>query len=444
MKRVCSALITAVLVSGGMTVAQEEGEKPYNIFKQLDKNEDGKLQPDEIPEAQKRFFDRIVRLGDDNDDGTLTRNEFDKATAEATDRPQTDSSSRRRGARSYDGQFNAKQFFDRLDQNKDGKIEKSELPPPLQERLRSAFDKLGKDSVTLEEFQKLRPQSSGRSPGQGDRPNGSAQRQYGDPAEGFKRLDKNGDGKLTLNEVPDQARRFIGGIFERSGKGKDGSLSVDEFTKAITSVRGRQDADRSRESQRRSGQASSRNSGNSDMRRPGQYASMPRFFAILDADRNGRLDRDELAKAVSLLDRLDENKDGALDGRELFGRPSGQGRDSGRRPSDRPDSDRRQSDRPRRPDTEGSTNRTDRPDSNSDRRSRDRASGADRGAQLKESFARMDRDKDGAISEDEAGGRLKEYFKRVDQDSDKKITLEELTKLYQRVGESRRNRETKE
>ena len=79
----------ALLASGliGLPVvafAQDDAKKPETnqseeLFKKLDKNGDGKLVPDEIPEEQGRFFDRLVRLGDKDDNGELTKAEFDAA-----------------------------------------------------------------------------------------------------------------------------------------------------------------------------------------------------------------------------------------------------------------------------------------------------------------------------------------------------------------------------
>ncbi len=93
MKRFRGCLLSAVLLSGaGLVVAQDADSKPEakpaeaaspgSLFDRLDKNGDGKLVKDEISEDQRRSFERMLRLGDGNDDGELTREEFQKAATE--------------------------------------------------------------------------------------------------------------------------------------------------------------------------------------------------------------------------------------------------------------------------------------------------------------------------------------------------------------------------
>src|SRR4029450_13562960 len=43
------------------------------------------------------------------------------------------------------------------------------------------------------------------------------------PDEMFKRLDKNGDGKITLDEVPEEAKERIGQLLKRADKNGDGA-----------------------------------------------------------------------------------------------------------------------------------------------------------------------------------------------------------------------------
>ncbi|MFM8582884.1 MAG: hypothetical protein ACKOFW_15495 [Planctomycetaceae bacterium] len=59
----------------------------------------------------------------------------------------------------------------------------------------------------------------------------------GDPAESFARMDANSDGKLTEDEVPEQARRFMD--LKAMDKNKDGSVDKDEFIKAMEEFRKR-------------------------------------------------------------------------------------------------------------------------------------------------------------------------------------------------------------
>ena len=85
------------------------------------------------------------------------------------------------------------------------------MPEPFAERLAPAFERLGKDTLTLQEFQQLRQNMERAGAGQaGGRPG-----QMGNPEETFKRLDANGDGKLTADEAPEQGRRMVAAILER-------------------------------------------------------------------------------------------------------------------------------------------------------------------------------------------------------------------------------------
>jgi Ca2+-binding EF-hand superfamily protein len=441
MKRFC--MLTGIVLSFSIAATAQDGDKTTDLFKQLDKNKDGKIVADEVSEKQTRFFERLVRLGDADKNGELTQSEFAKATSESVDAPPAGRNpvgADRRPGNSGGQQIDAAAFFKRLDKNGDGKLEKSELPEQFAERLAPAFEKLDKDALTLQEFQQLRQNTRRAGAGQpGGRPG-----QMGNPAEMFKRLDTNADGKLTAEEAPEQGRRMVAAILERSGKGRDGSLTLQEFQKAVVQFNRSQQGGRAgdgnrpdmkRDGDRPDGRQSDRerSTQNGDMRRPPQgdrpANGGPAFLRILDNNQDGRLSRDELSKAVTLIERLDQNRDGSLDARELFGPPPGNGQGSMDR--SRQNGNSKQSDRPRRPESEDSTKEKSREQkrSGSDEPGRE---GRASSASLDENFGRMDRDKDGAISKEEAPDRLKQNFDRVDSNKDGNVTLDELRKLFDR------------
>ena len=172
------------------------------------------------------------------------------------------------------------------------------------------------------------------------------------------------------------------------------------------------------------------------MRRPGDgdrppVDGGPAFLRILDINHDGRLTREELSKAASLLERLDQNGDGALDGRELFGPPPG---NQGSMDQPRQSGSRDDNNRPRRPESDQPEGKPDvsrtSPQNQTDRNRRPNFQNPE------ESFNRMDRDKDGAISKEEAPDRLRQNFDQVDSNQDGKVTLDELRKV---LGRFRKN-----
>lgn len=417
-------MLTGIVLTCSISATAQDADSPADLFKTLDANNDGKLVADEIPAEQVRFFERLVRLGDADSNGELTRSEFTKATTDsvAGGSPADNSRARRPGNPQFDG----REFFSRLDRNGDGKLSRNELPEQIAERLGPAFEKLGKDALTLEEFQQLR-QNMER--GGANQP-GNRVGQFGNPTEVFKRLDADGDGRLTIGEAPEQGRRMVAAILERSGKGRDGSLTLQEFEAAVERFnrdspngrpqdgqrKNREDASGSNDSDRRSMQ---RTDGN----RPG-YGG-PAFLRILDANQDGKLTRDELANAVVLIERLDQNKDGALEPRELFGGPRAESMDRPRR-----ESDRNSSNRPRRPESEQAANSSSEPESST--RPQTRQDRRPRNGNAEQIFKQVDRNSDGRISRDEAPDRMKQNFDRLDSNSDGSVSIEELRQAFDR------------
>ncbi len=434
--------LLAVLLASGAVAFTQDGPKPDELFKRLDKNNDGKVVKDEVPEDQVRFFERLVRLGDDDKNGELTLAEFTKASSEEPRRPEG-------GGPGPEGRgpgpgFDAKQIFDRMDRNSDGKVTRDELPEFARERFGRLFDELKKDSMTYEDFQKMRerlgpPPGAGGAPGQPGQ--GGPGRGFGDPEENFKRLDTNGDGKFTRGEIPEQGRRFLEPMFDRLGKDE---ITKADFVRLAEQFRGQREGGGTPAGGRPEGGRPDGERRPEGGMRDGERRPMPRFFQLLDKDNNGKLSKSELERVGSLMAELDRNNDGELDQAELLGPPPGAGPGPGRE-GDRPRPD---GERPR-PEGEG----RDRPRPDGERPAAGRPEG-DRpmprpegnrpegdGQRRDELFNRMDKNGDGKLSKDEAPDRLRENFDRVDKNKDGFVDRAELRELFERGEGERPKRE---
>ncbi len=186
------------------------------------------------------------------------------------------------------------------------------------ERLLKTSDKDGDGAITTQEFsegfaRRGRANRSDRRDGEQDRQRRRAgqnrqrrrpgqNRQQG--AQYFKRLDKNGDGKVTRDEMPERAQARFDSMVKRLDKDGDGALSGQEF--AAQAARGA-----------RPQSPGSRNP-NAARRSAGQAG---RFFALLDADGDGKLTKAEIRKALKLVSQLDTDGDQALSAREILAAP---------------------------------------------------------------------------------------------------------------------------
>jgi Ca2+-binding EF-hand superfamily protein len=471
-----AAVMAAILGSNSITTWGQDAD-PGLLFKRLDKNGDGQVATDEVPEEQQGLFQRLLRRGDKNGDGKLTAEEFEKAN-KPDERPDVNLTP------DANGGGDARERFQMLDRNKDGKVTLDEVPEPLRERLKPIFDRSGKKELTIEELGRLggggRPDpaeffkrfdansdgkiSKDELPAEarqrfaplferlgkdemtleqfqqaGDRLRESMGRPgMGSPDEAFGRLDTNGDGKLTIEEVPERARPMVEATFRRAGKEATGSLSKEEFVKNMPE---RRDGERPPASGRRPEGDNPRGAGDDrpgSTPRPGggdrAVGRGPAFLRVLDTNRDGRLSKDELSKAAAKFDELDQNHDGQLDPTELNG---GSEDAPERRPEPR-SGDAPARDGERRPATSGEERPRDGNREDGRRRPEEGdAPSRERPAPL---FQRFDRDADGRISKDEAPEPLKERFGMLDANGDGFISLDEFRAGAASLGERIRDR----
>jgi len=306
-------------------IAADSGPSAEGIFKKLDKNNDGRLTRDEVGQDRVRFFERLLKQGDKDKDGVLSRDEFLAATKKR-ERPVSQTRDGRKG----DGKRGRKsdrkrerpspdQLFKRFDKNNDGKLTLDEFPEKLRDRMKRVFKRLGKDFITKEDLSKQRRGGKGR-------PN---------PDQLFKRFDKNNDGKLTLDEVPDRAKPFMKNLLRRAGKGEDGSLTREDFASLFKSrgkkgkrpskgKRKRPDSDSPAKGTKRGTKgkkpAGKRGRKRADGRGKGRNVDqiVARIFSRADKNGDGKISKEEApSRMKEHFAHLDANGDGFVDKAEF-------------------------------------------------------------------------------------------------------------------------------
>lgn len=223
-------------------------------FKKFDKNGDGKVTKEEVPNDA--AFERF----DKDKDGVITREEFAGAGKPDAGKPGAKAGSQfdalvKAADKNDDGKITKSEagdapWFAKLDQNKDGVVDESEL-----KRAREAMGAGGSGGGQLEAL--------------------------------LKRADKNGDGKITKPEAGDAP------WFAKLDQNKDDVIDAKEIEQL----------------RKAAGGAGTKPAGSQG----GQFDAL-----LKRADKNvdGKVTKEEAGDAP-WFDKVDQNKDGVLDAEEL-------------------------------------------------------------------------------------------------------------------------------
>lgn len=314
---------------------------PAAVFKDLDRNQDGQITDDEVPEESRKLHKRLVRLGDADKNGHLSLDEFTSALAgnddpaeAATDAEQSKRPRRKGGNEQRRQRF--EQMHERLlkmDANGDGKIEQTEVPEEFRGRFESILDRLdsdGDDVLSKDEIvagDRAIAERFGDRPGRPDGPPGGPDGPPGGPdgkgrpdgppggpdgkarpgrgpgamLEKLKEADANGDGKIELSEVPDQFKEGFERILDQLDNDGDDALSQDEIKGAKEMA------------QRMRGGPPGGPGGP-----PRDPAAMWQRLQQADKDGDGKLSKDEAPPPLQdRFAQLDANGDGYIEQEEM-------------------------------------------------------------------------------------------------------------------------------
>jgi len=271
------------VIAGGLISSATGGDDfpPADLFAQLDQNRDGKLTADEIPAGQYRFFERILRLGDQNQDGNISLEELKIALKEplkGESKPEDqEEATKNSSVPESERRPRLDQILERFDRNNDGFVSRDEIPQEIRNRFDPLFEKTSSEKISLEKLRQFTAPS--KMPPTGDDPenppikgdwmgrdrglaqpdagrfrslalirlldrdqNGTlSQKELEKAGEVFQQLDTNGDGELTSRELIGLGTLFLprdgaapremsfpDELFRRLDANEDGFVSKEE------------------------------------------------------------------------------------------------------------------------------------------------------------------------------------------------------------------------
>lgn len=267
---ILSAATAGALLVMGLTAAlpaaspktTDISEDDAARFDRLDTNHNGTLEADEIAPENRALFDRLLRRGDANRDQVLSRQEFSEAMK--SDRPEKPMEAKE--STEIIGANAVRYILLTMDTNRNGRIEKDEVPKDLRPVFDTMIERLDKDGdgaierkelsrggpvmgmmalrycrqkgIDVDaELEKLKKSEGEKFDRFDERPMPLAD--VKDPKQArrlFATLDENGDGKIEADEVPEPLREPIQRLIRIADRDGDGKLSESEFMAATEQI----------------------------------------------------------------------------------------------------------------------------------------------------------------------------------------------------------------
>ena len=210
-------------------------------------------------------------------------------------------------------------LFGKLDQNHDGKVTADEIPASQRSFFKRALRVADRDEDGALTSDELAVALTDPKPVQLPGTN-SGNRMAGMD---FKQLDKNGDGKLTIDEVPAQGKERFQQLFDRVGQNE---IPIDMVARYMAGERPKVDTDRKKpDSKKPSDKSGVMKSdvpeimSSESKKKSGEPAQgLQTLLRQLDKNRDGKLSKNELPPRMKeYADRMDTDGDGTINAAEL-------------------------------------------------------------------------------------------------------------------------------